>query len=151
MRNDSLSVGLLCRTHRFLVPVSNSISFRAFESFEFLICITKVLVSWLVGSSISVSSSRSILCAWLISHLVADIAALLQLLLQEAHWTVLCQVNLVLFLHWLSQHYCASTRVYQLLFKVEKLSLEARVWIDHWATCFNMTHGLKKCPVLLLH
>ena len=151
MRNHALLVRLLGGAYKLLVPVPYTVSSSAFQSFKFLVCVTKVLIARLVGCTVRACDSPTVLSTWLGGHNVARLSIFLQVVLQEVQRTVLGEMLLMTFVHGVGEHDSAPARVDQLLFKVEKLSLEAWIRVDDRTASFHMTHCLEKRPILLLH
>ena len=151
MRNHALLVRLLGGAYKLLVPVPYTVSSSAFQSFKFLVCVTKIPVARLVGCTVRACDSPTVLSTWLGGHNVARLSIFLQVVLQEVQRTVLGEMLLMTFVHGVGEHDGAPARVDQLLFKVEQLALEAWIRVDYRATCFDVTHCLEKRPILFLH
>ena len=139
----TLIVSIWSASMSLLPAVSSSV---LFQSFELFISVSQVLVFRFITALFGLKS-----LSIQFSDLLEAIRTLTQVLLKESYWRVIGQINLMVLRHGFSYSSGILPVVDHLLLKVQQLSLEARVGINHATPRFDEAHCLEETPILLMH
>ena len=85
------------------------------------------------------------------SELTSIVLAFTETFLKEGQRRVRLQEKFVVLGHALRYQSGIASRIYQFLFVIEELALEARVGKDHTAFRLDVPHSLEQCPIVLMH